>query len=175
MKETDYNYILEQGEPIEKMPRFLLVLLILTFINTGLALLGGIFSLLVGKPSEKEIIESKVEMAKSIVELKKVKLDYFVDLLEKIEGLTDAMYANFTLYNLLAILIASIGATSAVLMYKRMKLGFHAYVIYSFCAIIQVYAFVSPENVPSPLIIGNLIIAGLFVFMYYRNMSWLTK
>ena len=175
MKETDLDLAIENDMQPTRAPRFLLILVILTLINTGLALLGGVFSLVVGKPSEKEILASKVQMAKSIVELKKVNLEYFVDLLQKIEGITDAMHANFMMFNLLGIFIAGIGAASAFMMLKRMKLGFHAYIVYSFLSILSVYAFVAPVNVPSILILTNAIFAGLFVFLYSRNLKWLTK
>ena len=175
MNEVDKNVNFDEPIIKEKTPKFLLVLLILTLLNTGLAILGGISGLIMGKPSEKEILASKVEIAKSIVELKKANLEYLVDLLQKIEGITDAMYANFVLYNLLATLVAAAGILGAVMMYKRMKLGFHCYIIYSFLSILQVYAFVSPSNVPPLLIVMNTLLAGLFVFMYSRNLKWLTK
>ena len=175
MNEVDNHVNFDEPIIQEKMPKFLLVLLILTLINTGLAILGGITGLLMGKPSEKEILASKVQMAKSIVELKKANLEYFVDLLQKIEGITDAMYANFLMYNLLASFVAATGILAALMMFKRMKLGFHCYIIYSFLSILSVYAFVAPSNVPTILIVANTIFAGLFVFMYSRNLQWLTK
>ena len=175
MKETDLDLVLENAEQPTKAPTFLIVLVILTLLNTGLALLGGVFSLVVGKPSEKEILASKVQMAKSIVELKKVNFEYFVDVFTKMEAINDAMYANFIMFNLLAVFIAGIGAASAFMMLKRMKLGFHAYIVYSFLSILSVYAFVAPVNVPSILILTNAIFAGLFVFLYSRNLKWLTK
>ena len=175
MKETDLDLAIENDMQPTRAPRFLLTLVILTLLNTGLALLGGILSFLAGKPSEKEILESKVQMAKTIVELKKVNLEYFVDLLQKIEGITDAMNANFMMFNLLGIFITRIGAASALMMLFRMKLGFHTYIVYSFLSILSVYAFVAPSNVPTILIVANTIFAGLFVFMYSRNLKWLTK
>ena len=114
-------------------------------------------------------------MARSIVELRKLKMDYFVDVFTKIEAINDAMYANFIMFNLLAVFIAGIGAASAFMMLKRMKLGFHAYIVYSFLSILSVYAFVAPVNVPSIFILINTIFAGLFVFLYSRNLKWLTK
>ena len=114
-------------------------------------------------------------MARSIVELRKLKMDDFVDVFTKMEAINDAMYANFMMFNLLEIFIALIGATSAFMMLFRMKLGFHAYIIYSFLSILSVYAFVAPVNVPSILILTNAIFAGLFVFLYSRNLKWLTK
>ena len=175
MKETDLDLAIENDMQPTRAPRFLLILVILTLLNTGLALLGGILSFLAGKPSQKEILESKVQMARSIVELRKLKMDDFVDVFTKMEAINDAMYANFIMFNLLAVFIAGIGAASAFMMLKRMKLGFHAYIVYSFLSILSVYAFVAPVNVPSILILTNAILAGLFVFLYSRNLKWLTK
>ena len=173
MNETEIAF--ENDKQPTSAPIFLIVLVILTLLNTGLAFLGGIFSLVVGKPSEKEILESKVQMAKPIIELRKLEMDYFVDVFTKLEAINDAMYANFIMFNLLAVFIAGIGAASAFMMLKRMKLGFHAYIVYSFLSILSVYAFVAPVNVPSILILTNAIFAGLFVFLYSRNLKWLTK
>jgi hypothetical protein len=175
MKETDLNLVIENAEQPTKPPTFLIVLVILTLLNTGLAFLGGVYSLVVGKPSEKEILESKVQMAKPIIELRKLEMDYFVDVFTKLEAINDAMYANFMMFNLLGIFIALIGAASALMMLFRMKLGFHAYIVYSFLSILSVYAFVAPVNVPSILILINTIFAGLFLFLYSRNLKWLTK
>ena len=175
MKETDLNLVIENAEQPTKPPTFLIVLVILTLLNTGLAFLGGVYSLVVGKPSEKEILESKVQMAKPIIELRKLEMDYFVDVFTKLEAINDAMYANFMMFNLLGIFIALIGAASALMMLFRMKLGFHAYIVYSFLSILSIYAFVAPVNVPSILILINTIFAGLFVFLYSRNLKWLTK
>ena len=175
MKETDLNLVIENAEQPTKPPTFLIVLVILTLLNTGLAFLGGVYSLVVGKPSEKEILESKVQMAKPIIELRKLEMDYFVDVFTKLEAINDAMYANFMMFNLLGIFIALIGAASALMMLFRMKFGFHAYIVYSFLSILSVYAFVVPVNVPSILILTNAILAGLFVFLYSRNLKWLTK
>ena len=175
MKETDLNLVIENAEQPTKPPTFLIVLVILTLLNTGLAFLGGVYSLVVGKPSEKEILESKVQMAKPIIELRKLEMDYFVDVFTKLEAINDAMYANFMMFNLLGIFIALIGAASALMMLFRMKLGFHAYIVYSFLSTLSVYAFVAPVNVPSILILINTIFAGLFVFLYSRNLKWLTK
>ena len=173
MKETEIAF--ENDKQPTSAPIFLIVLVILTLLNTGLALLGGVFSLVVGKPSEKEILASKVSMAKPIIELRKLEMDYFVDVFTKLEAINDAMYANFIMFNVLGIFIALIGAASAFMMLKRMKLGFHAYIVYSFLSILSVYAFVAPVNVPSILILTNAILAGLFVFLYSRNLKWLTK
>ena len=68
MKETDLDLAIDNDMQPTSAPRFLLILVILTLLNTGLALLVGVFSLVVGKPSEKEILASKKEIAKYFVE-----------------------------------------------------------------------------------------------------------
>ena len=173
MKETEIAF--ENSEQPTKAPIFLFVLVILTLLYTGFFLLLRTLSIVVGKPSEKEILASKETMQIPIVKLSQHEMDYFIDVFQKFEAIQDSIFANFLMFNLLEIFIAGIGAASAFMMLKRMKLGFHAYIIYSFLSILSVYAFVAPVNVPSIFILINTIFAGLFVFLYSRNLKWLTK
>jgi hypothetical protein len=53
--------------PVQR-PKGLFALLILTFINTGSAILFGILTLLFFKPTEADLNKERVEMAKSIGE-----------------------------------------------------------------------------------------------------------
>jgi len=159
----------------EKRPTFLLVLCILTFVNTGLTILGGISGMIKGSPSTAEIKQSKVQMAKSLEQLEQLKMDYWIDVIKRLQLMTEAMYANFIAYNLVAVIVAMIGVAGAALMFKGKKLGFHVYIGYSFIYILQGYLFVSAAVIPSIIVIFNLLIAGLFVFLYSKNMKWLTK
>jgi hypothetical protein len=68
-----------------------------------------------------------------------------------------------------------LGCFSAVLMYKRNILGFHAYIIYSLLAAGSIYFFVSPANIPSVILITNLLISLVFVLLYARHLKWLRK
>jgi len=165
---------LENNEQ-EKRPTFILVLCILTFINTGITILGGISGMLKGSPSAAEIKASKVQMAQSLDQLEKLKIDYWIDVVKRLQLMTDAMYANFVAYNAVAVVVALIGVAAAALMLKGRKLGFHMYIGYSFIYILQGYLFVSAAVIPSLIVILNLTIAGLFVFMYSRNLNWLKK
>jgi hypothetical protein len=107
--------------------------------------------------------------------LEKVNLDYWVDVIKRIQLMTEAMYANFTAYNAVSVLVAMVGIAAAALMLKGKKLGFHVYIGYSFLYVLQGYLFVSAAVIPSFIIIVNLLIAGLFVLLYSRNLSWLNK
>ena len=170
----EYNQ-LENNQEEEKRPTFLLVLCILTFVNTGFTILGGISGIISGPPSKEAIKESNVQLAKSIEQLEKVNLDYWVDVIKRIQLMTEAMYANFTAYNAVSVLVAMVGIAAAALMLKGKKLGFHVYIGYSFLYVLQGYLFVSAAVIPSFIIIVNLLIAGLFVLLYSRNLSWLNK
>jgi hypothetical protein len=169
----EYNQ-LENNEQ-EKRPTFILVLCILTFVNTGFTILGGISGMISGAPSAGEIKESKVQMAKSMAQLEELQMDYWVDVLKRLQMMTDAMYANFVAYNAVSVLVALAGVAAAALMLKGRKLGFHVYIGYSFMYVLQGYLFISAAIMPSFIVIVNLAIAGLFVFLYSRNMSWLNK
>lgn len=169
------NEQLENNEQDVKRPTFLLVLCILTFVNTGITVLMGLMSMIKGKPSPEEIMAGKVDLANSIDQLEKLKVDYWVDVLKRLDAMTDAMYANFVAYNGVAVIVALIGAFAAFLMFQAKKVGFHAYIVYSFLYIIQGYLFISPEIMPAFVIIFNFIIAGIFVLLYSRNLSWLNK
>ena len=170
----EYNQ-LENNQEEEKRPTFLLVLCILTFVNTGFTILGGISGMISGPPSKEEIRANNVELAKSIEQLEKVNLDYWVDLLKRIQFMTEAFYANFSAYNAVAILVAMAGVAAAALMMKGKKLGFHVYIGYSFLYVLQVYLFVSASVIPSFIIILNSLIAGLFIMLYSRNLNWMNK
>lgn len=170
----EYNQ-LENNQEEAKRPTFLLVLCILTFVNTGFTILGGISGVLSGPPSKEEIKASNVELAKSIEQLEKVNLEYWIDVLKRIQLMTESFYANFVAYNAVAILVAMAGVAAAALMLKGKKLGFHVYIGYSFLYVLQAYLFVSAAVIPSFIVIVNLLVAGLFVLLYSRNLNWLNK
>ncbi len=170
----EYNQ-LENNQEEEKRPTFLLVLCILTFVNTGITILSGIVGMISGPPSAEEVKVSNVQMAQSIDQLEKLNMDYWVDVIKRIQLMTEAMYANFVAYNAVAILVAMAGVAAAFLMLNGKKLGFHLYIGYSFLYVLQGYLFVSAAVIPSFIIIINLFIAGVFVLLYSRNLNWLNK
>jgi hypothetical protein len=164
-----------ENDKKEKPPTFLLVLCILTFVNTGITILSGILGIIAGPPSAEEVKESNVQMAETISQLEKVNLDYWVDVIQRIQLMTESMYANFVAYNSVSVFVAIVGVAAAIMMFKGKKLGFHVYIGYSFLYVLQGYIFVSAAIIPSFIIIINLLIAGLFVLLYSRNLSWLNK
>lgn len=170
----EYNQLANKQEEA-KRPTFLLVLCILTFVNTGFTILGGISGVISGPPSKEVIKANNVALANSIEQLEKINLEYLIDVLKRIQMMTEAMYANFTAYNLVSVLVAMIGVSAAALMLKGKKIGFHVYIGYCFLYVLQSYLFISAAVIPSFIIIINLLIAGLFVLLYSRNLNWMNK
>ena len=154
-------------------PKGLYTLLILTFINTGSSIFFGILTVLFFKPSEADLKQEKLEMAKSILELKKQGFESLVIMLEKVQAMIEVLNQHFLSSNLLNIGIAGLGASAAYLMLKRNYTGFHAYIIYSLFSSVSMYFFVPPTMVPSAILIVNLLISLVFVLLYARHLSWM--
>jgi uncharacterized membrane protein YagU involved in acid resistance len=161
----------EENEP---RPRFLTVLCILTFIATGLGLISGLFNLLItGKQSEEAMINSKVAMAQSINEMRDMGMTSFVDLMEKIDRMSVEVNENFYFVAVFGLIVTIIGLYSALKMWKGSKLGFHIYIIYNLISIGGIYLYVSPANIPTIFVVFNVILSGIFILMYSRNLKWL--
>ncbi len=156
-------------------PTFLKVLAILSFIFIGFSLLFGVVGLVQGPLDEEAIMEQKVQMSKSIDEMRSLDLENFAQIMEKIERMSESINANFYAASTTSLLIMIIGLFSVVRMWQGFKNGFHLYIIYSLLSVVQIYFFVSAADVPSFVIIWNLLIAGLFIFLYSRNLKWMTK
>lgn len=169
MNELDTE-IIQQDQP---RPTSLTVLCVLTFITTGLSIFSAISSLLSGPLSDEKMIESKVQMAESISDLKTAGMDSWIPMMEQIQEMTVQANDKFFLATTLSFIVASIGAFAAMKMWKGVKQGFHFYIIYCLLSVVSIYLYISPSNVPNVIVIFNLIFSGLFIFMYSRNLQWM--
>ena len=78
-----------------KPPKGLMVLIILTWVNTLFSIVTTLFTLLFIRNKPEDLEKERVETAKSIIELKKLGLESMVDLLERIQAMTDALQPYF--------------------------------------------------------------------------------
>jgi len=125
------------------------------------------------RPSAQDLEQEKLEMAKSIVELKKLGMDSVVSLLERLQAMTEAMQPYFVQSNLVNVLVLACGAVAAWFMYRRNQLGFHLYIIYNLASIGSIYLFISPSLIPSVIILVNSLISVVFVLLYAKHLPWL--
>ena len=158
-----------------KIPRVLLITGIISILGTLPTILAGIQAAIKGRPQEEEVVRTKLELAKSLEEIQKYKLDYLEDLIRNLQIMMDAMFDNFVAYNLVSAAVAAVGLTGVVFMLLRKELGFHLYIIYSLLYVGQSYIFVPPSNVPLIFVILNFLFSGLFIFLYSLSLKWLRK
>lgn len=169
----EFDNQIETFQEQNERPSFLKVLCILSFISTGLGLVSGLINLLSGPFNEEEMVEQKVQMMKSIDELRTMGADQFADLFEKIQRMSESMNAHFYAVQLVSLIVVGIGVFGVYKMWNASKLGFHLYIIYSLLSVLTVYFFVAPTDVPALVVIFNLIVSGIFIFMYSRNLKWM--
>jgi hypothetical protein len=170
MTEFDEANVIEQKP---KRPNFLTVLCILTLINTGLSVITALLSLFHGPISEDEMNEQRVQFLKSADEMRTMNMPAFAEIMEQIQRMSESANSHFYANTLVSILILSSGILGAIFMLKGKKLGFHLYIGYSLLAVLQLYFFTSPADIPTIAVVSGLLFSGLFVFLYSRNLHWL--
>ena len=168
-EELDYNAQEERGN----RPGFLTALCVLSFVWIGFGLLAGLANLATGPSSDEEIREMNVELTKSMSELKSSGMDGFSDMIAKIQRMTEEVNDHFYLAGILNLFVLVVGLFGVIRMLKGYKIGFHLYIGYCLLTIVSVYAYVSPANIPTFVIVFNLIMSALFVFLYSRNLKWM--
>lgn len=157
----------------EPRPGFLTVLCVLSFISTGMGLVSGFVTTLMGPSSDEQMLEAKVEMTKTISDVKELGVSWLVDLLEKIQAMSEQINENFYLASIMSLLVVIFGFYAVLKMYRGFKLGFHLYIGYCLLSIVSLYFYVSAESIPSFIVIFNLLFSGLFIFLYSRNLHWM--
>jgi hypothetical protein len=165
--QLDYNQ-----QPAER-PTFLKVLCILSFISIGLSFIFSLGSVFGGPQSEEEMVAQKVELLEANEELRDSGMDGFADMMEQMTRMNESINANFYMASVVSILALLIGFYGVFSMWQGKKLGFHLYIVYSLISVGQLYLFVSPADIPSIAIIFNLIVAGVFILLYSRNLHWM--
>jgi len=119
------------------------------------------------------MLASKVQMTQSMTQLKEVGMYSLSDMMAKIQAMAEQINENFYLATIIALISTGLGLFSIVKMWKGDRLGFHLYIVYSLISIAGLYLYVSPQNIPSVVIVFNLIVSGIFILMYSRNLKWM--
>jgi len=168
-RETVIDKILEK----EPRPSFLTVLCILSWVWIGFALLTAFLGLISGPASEEMMLEQTLQWTKLGDELRSVGADGLVHMTEQMVRMMESLNANHYPNTIVTVLDLFIGLVGVIFMWQGRRLGFHLYIVYSILAIVQIYFFVAPSDIPTIGIVFNLLIAGLFIFLYARNLKWM--
>ena len=163
----------EQNNGRGKRPTFLLVLCILTLVYTGLSVFSPIGSLIKGPSSAAEMKQVQAVMNELADRMQEAGSSFLSNFYHQLYEMTAQVNENHYLYFMMVLLSIGMGIAGAIFMLKGRKIGFHLYLGYSFIAVLGPYAFVSVESFPLVLTIVNLVLSGIFILMYSRNLHWL--
>ena len=158
----------------EPRPAFLTVLCVLSFVFIGFSLLFGLIGLAGGPMNEEQLLDYSVQLTKSADEMRSLDMESFAVMMEQIGRMTVSVNNHFYLNSIFSLIIIGSGLFGVIKMMQGHKIGFHLYIIYSLASIGQIYMFVSPAHIPSFIVIFNLLISGIFILMYSRNLKWLS-
>lgn len=146
-----------------KLPQFLKVLCILTFVATGLGLLGGLYNL-VKAPHALEEFERVQEMTGNMEGMSGGFMGSMMD------------SARMSAENALPLALATIGANlfclfGALMMWKQRKVGFYAYVVGQILGISIPVIFIGFSGMFGGLMLLGAIFPIAFIIMYAINLK----
>lgn len=157
----------------EKRPKFLTVLCILSFISVGFSLLGNFSALLSGPLSLDELEKVMAESMNLVSTLQEAGNTELSKTLELVLRTQEYINANFYVHTFVTLIGLVCGFIGVFFMFKGRKNGFHFYIIYNVISIISIYVSVPASEVPSIMIVSNMIFSAIFILLYSRNLSWL--
>ncbi|MBI1837740.1 MAG: hypothetical protein HYR91_10805 [Flavobacteriia bacterium] len=167
------NNNLDNFEQENQRPKYLTVLCILSFVFIGLNIITTVASLFMSNISNPNNEANRAKFYEQMEGLRSQGLNYLADLNEQLMRMSQDVFNHFALVVVLKIVLLVLGFVAVFNMWKGKKLGFHIYIIYCLFEIGQMYFYTSPSNIPSVVIIYNVILSGIFVLMYSRNLKWL--
>jgi hypothetical protein len=172
---TEMNEQIEQTEQNPKRPVLLTVLCILTFISTGGTLLVTLPSILMGQPSPEQIENTYNLSIQGADEMRDRQVTFMADFLEQAAEVAAYQQHHFWTVMSLNVLIFAIGLIGAIFMIRRRKLGFHLYIIYCLTSIGSIFLTAPSHMISMASVIMGLVFSGVFIFLYSRNLKWMTK
>ncbi|AEA44695.1 hypothetical protein [Fluviicola taffensis] len=171
------DYLDNNQENLEnkKRPVLLTVLCILSFIIIGIGLMGVLFSLLGGQPSDEEITATYNASLDVASGMRDRQIVWMAELIEQSADIAVYQQRRFWSTLLMNFVTFGTGFMGVLFMLKGKKLGFHLYIIYNLISVGGAYILLPSHMIPMSSVIMNLIFSGLFVFLYSRNLKWMTK
>jgi hypothetical protein len=165
---TDLNKPVTSGDWLDepkKRPETLNVISILTFVGSGIAILGQIYSFFKAQSTYDQMVQNQD------------KLDQAPAFVKKLMGSDPITMARKTLENrtpmlILAIVAAGLCIYGALQMRQLKKIGFPIYIIGELLPILAYYIFIGPMGV---FTVGfSLLINGAFIIMYATQLKYMS-
>ena len=173
MENVEFKEV-EEIQEEKKLPVFLRVLCILSFIYIGIILMPAIFGLFSGPMSETELNESFQQISALVPNSmnKKEKAKVLEFAYEKQKVMNEKFYLNATVN----IWIYSLGFFGVFKMYKkRQRSGYYLYLAYSALTLVALYLVLPPKLISTEEITTLILWSGFMVSLYTMNLKHLTK
>ncbi len=173
MENVEYKEI-EEIQEETKMPMFLKVLCILSFIYIGMILIPAIFGLFSGPLTETELNESFQQVSSLVPNsMNKKEKEKVLELAyEKQKVMNDKYYLNATVN----IWVYSLGFFGVFKMFKkRQRSGYYLYVAYSILSVVALYLVLPIKLISTEEITMLILWSGFMVSLYTMNLKHLTK
>jgi hypothetical protein len=164
MENVEYKEVEEIQEIQEekKMPVFLKVLCILSFIYIGIILIPSIFGLFSGPMSETELNETFQNVSSLVPNS--------ISKQEKV--MNEKFYLNATIN----IWVYSLGFFGVFKMFKkRQRSGYYLYLAYSVLCVFTLYLILPTKLIAMEDILSLLLWSGIMVSLYTINLKHLTN
>ncbi len=171
----NYTEINEQIEQNPKRPVLLKVLCILSFIVVGFGSLMVLVSLLGGQPSPEEIEATSNQLIQTASDMRDKNIIWAADMFEQMADVTAYQQQRYWSVLSLNALTMFTGFIGVLFMFRGKKLGFHLYIIYNLLSVGGTFLIVPSHMISMATVIMNLIISGVFILLYSRNLKWMTK
>lgn len=159
----------------KKRPIFLTVLSILSLITIALGVLGALFGFITGPLSPDQMEQVMAQSAGQMERLNSSGMNNFADTYEQIIRLQEYINNNFYIHNLVSLISLILGLIGVIYMLQGYRRGFHLYIMYNLSSLLLVYVSVPASEVPSFMMIVNLVFSALFIFLYSRSLHWMKK
>lgn len=156
-----------------KRPTLLTVLCILSFISIGFSLLGNFLALLSGPLPLDELEKVMTDSMKLVNTLQEAGNTDLSKTLELVLRTQEYINANFYAHTLVTLIGLASGFMGVLFMFKGRKNGFHFYIVYNILSIVGIYVSVPASEVPTIMIVSNMIFSAIFILLYSRNLSWM--
>lgn len=171
----EYTHMDQGPEKNQKRPVLLTVLCILSFIVVGFGLLGVLFSLMGGAPTEEQIMDTYNLSINLANDMRDKQFILMAEVLEQSADLVVYQQHRFWLVLLVNFATYATGFMGVLYMLKGKRLGFHLYIIYCLIGIGGMFLIAPAHLISMASVIMSLVFSGLFVFLYSRNLKWMNK
>ena len=158
-----------------KRPTLLTVLVVLSLMVIGNGLLSNIAGLYLGPLSAEEIQKLTDPYMPQVNQFYELGQPYWGDTMLKILNLVKFTNANFIMDRMINITAYGIGLFGVLNMLRGIKLGFHMYIIYNMIALFSIYASAPLSEIPGFYFGFYGVISLLFIYLYSKNLHWMTK